>query len=103
MADLSINNITTGYSFTGAVEYLNLLNRQAIIETKNKLADIDGIRAALEKGWVGQAELNFVANLQNSVQAIQGTLDALKRVLDGQFAQIEENMVQQDENMVPLN
>ncbi|MGE5456623.1 MAG: hypothetical protein ACM3O4_05955 [Ignavibacteriales bacterium] len=103
MADLSINDITTGYSFTGAVEYLNLLNRQAIIETKNKLADIDGIRAALEKGWVGQAEINFIANLQNSVEAIQGTLDTLKRVLDGQFAQIEENMVEQDQNMVPLN
>lgn len=102
MADLSINDLTTGYSFTGAVEYLNLLNRQAIMETKNKLADIDGIRASLEKGWVGQAELNFVTNLQNTVSAIQGTLDTLKKTLDGQFAQIEENMVQQDENMVEL-
>lgn len=102
MADLNINDVTIGMSFTGTVEYIDRLNIEAIEKTKIKLAELDGIRSALEKGWVGQAEINFVANLQKSVGEVQSTLDILDKTLRSQFAQIAENMVEQDRNMVPL-
>lgn len=102
MNGISIGDITTGYSFSGAVEYVERLNAEAIVKTKEAVANIDGIRAALEKGWSGQAELNFIANLEKSTMAVQGVLDSLKRTLDSQFAQLEQNMVEQDNNMIPL-
>ena len=100
---LTINDVTIGYSTTGAQAYLTDLNAKAITETKEKLADISGVTTALEKGWIGQAELNFVANLQKSIGQIQNTLDQLKQTLDTQFAQIEETWKDQDANIVPLD
>lgn len=101
MADLTIKEMTHGYSSSGALEYLTELNAKAITETKEKLADIDAIRTALEKGWAGQAELNFVGNLQKSVTKVQNSLDKMKITLEKQFGAIEENMNDIDKNIVP--
>lgn len=101
--EIGINDVTIGYSTTGAQAYLVDLNAKAITETKEMLADIQGIKSALEKGWIGQAELNFVANLQKAVTNVQSTLDQLKTTLDTQFAQIEETWAEQDKNIVPLD
>lgn len=103
MADnLSINDVTIGYSITGSQQYLADLNAKAIIETQEKLAQIDGIKTALEAGWIGIAQLNYVQNLMKSVVETQRTLEILKRILDGQFAEIEEAWREQDKNIVPL-
>lgn len=99
---LSINDVTIGYSTTGAQAYISDLNAKAIVETKEKLADISGVTAALEKGWIGQAQLNYVSNLQKAITEIQKTLDQLKTTLDTQFGQIEETWKDQDANIVPL-
>lgn len=103
MADLGIGDLTIGYSFSGAVEYVNMLNAKAITETKEKLDDTSGIETALAKGWSGNAHLNFITNLNNSVKETQGILDSLKRAFDSQFAQIEENIVEQDKNMISID
>lgn len=100
---IGIGDVTIGYSTTGAQAYLTDLNAKAITETKEKLSDITEITNALERGWIGQAELNFVSNLQKAITEIQGTLDQLKTTLDTQFAQIEETWAEQDKNIVPLD
>lgn len=103
MSSIGINDVTIGYSTTGAQQYIADLNSKAINETKNILSDISEITNALEKGWIGQAELNFVANLQKSVTEVQKTLDQLSLTLETQFAQIEESWQEQDKNIVPLD
>ena len=100
---LSINDVTEGYSRTGAQEYLSALNSKAITETSAKLRDIEGIRTALEKGWQGQAELNFMTNLQTAVEETAKGIEELKSILDGQFAAIEEAWANQDKDMVNLD
>lgn len=99
---IGIGDLTHGYSVTGAQTYISDLNAKAITETKEILADISGITNALEKGWVGQAQLNYVSNLQKAVGNIQSSLDTLKTTLDTQFAQIEETWAEQDKNIVEL-
>lgn len=100
---VNISDLTHGYSTTGAQNYITDLNAKAITETKEKLADIEGIRNALERGWIGQAQMNYISNLQKAVAEIQTTLDQLKQTLDTQFAQIEETWAEQDKNIVPLD
>ncbi|MEG1495124.1 MAG: hypothetical protein RSB99_02200 [Bacilli bacterium] len=100
---LGINDVTIGYSALGAEQYIIELNARAISETKYILSDIDNIKAALERGWVGQAQINFVSNLQKSIVSVQGTLDELKNTLDAQFSQIEETWAEQDKNIIPLD
>lgn len=101
--NIGIGDITIGYSVTGAQTYLTDLNAKAITETKEKLGDIESVRVALERGWIGQAQLNYVANLQKSIITVQNTLDTLKETLDTQFANLEETWREQDKNIVPLD
>lgn len=100
---LGIGEITQGYSRTGAENYKNELNAKAITETCNLLRDTNNIKNALSAGWQGQAELNFVTNLDNAVETTAQGIEELKNVLDGQFAAIEEAWANQDNEMVPLD
>lgn len=100
---LGIGDVTQGYSRTGAESYKNDLNAKVITETCNKLRETNGIKTALEAGWQGQAELNFVTNLDNAVETTAKGIEELKSVLDGQFAAIEEAWANQDNEMVPLD
>ncbi len=99
---LGISEVTFGYSRMGSEEYKQELNTKAITETCALLKDIDGIRNALEKGWQGQAELNFMSNLQKGVNETCEGIQSLKESLDEFFANIEENVANQDNEMVPL-
>lgn len=100
---LGIGEVTQGFSRSGAEAYKNDLNAKAITETCNKLREINGIRTALEAGWQGQAQLNFMTNLQNAVETTATGIESLKDTLDGQFAAIEEAWANQDNEMVPLD
>ncbi len=102
MGGLGIGELTEGYSRTGAAAYVAELNTKAITDTCNLLREINGIRTALEAGWQGQAELNFVSNLQKAVETTAQGIESLKGTLEGQFAAIEESWANQDNEMVPL-
>lgn len=99
---LGIGEINKGYSRVGAEDYKQELNTKAITETCALLRDIDGIRNALEKGWQGQAELNFMSNLQKAVTDTCEGIESLKEALDGEFDALEETWANQDNEMVPL-
>lgn len=99
---LGIGEITQGFSRTGAEAYKDDINAKAITETCRLLRDIEAIRTALEAGWQGQAQLNFMTNLQNAVETTATSIESLKATLDGQFAAIEEAWAKQDSEMVPV-
>lgn len=100
---ISIGTVTQGYSASGAEAFKQKIHQEAIIETKSKLGNIGGITSALEAGWQGQAELNFVTNLQNGIKRVQDALDQLDEALAGEFAQIGQAWRNQDADMVPLD
>ena len=100
---LSINTVTHGYSQTGAAEFVNQIHQEAIVETKNKLGQIEKIRSTIEEGWQGQAELNFMTNFQNGVKAVQNALDELDARLTEEFNTIGETWVEQDRDMVQVD
>ena len=100
---ISIGEVTQGYSRTGATDYLTQLNAKAITETKQLVGQIDDIRSTFEQGWQGQAQINFMSNLQKACTAVQSSLDEIKLTLDSQFATIEEVWAKQDSEMVPLD
>ena len=99
---LGIGEVNKGYSRVGAEDYKQALNAKAITETCTLLTDIEGIRSALEKGWQGQAELNFMSNLQKAVKDTCEGIQSLKDALDGEFDALEETWANQDNEMVPL-
>jgi uncharacterized protein YukE len=100
---ISIGTVTQGYSQMGAEAFKQKIHQEAIIETKSKLGNIGGITSALEAGWQGQAELNFVTNLQNGIKKVQTALDQLDVALDAEFAQIGQAWKDQDAEMVKLD
>ena len=103
MNNIGINDVTVGFDVNAADEYLHNLNEVLINQTKEKLSDIAGIKGALEAGWQGTSEENFVTNLESSITKIQTTMDELDKALRGQFSAIAESWAEQDEQMVPLD
>lgn len=103
MNNIGINDVTIGFDVDAAEEYLNNLNEVLINQTKEKLSDIAGIKGALEAGWQGTSEENFVKNLEGSIAKVSMTMDELEQALKGQFAAISESWQEQDAQMVPLD
>ena len=103
MNNIGINDVTVGFDVTGAEEYLNNLNELLINQTKEKLNDLSGIEGALQSGWQGVSQENFMTNLRGSVEKVEATMDELDQALRTQFASISEAWQQQDMDMGPLD
>ena len=103
MNNIGINDVTVGFDVNGAEEYLNNLNELLINQTKEKLNDLSGIEGALQSGWQGVSQENFMTNLKGSVEKVEATMDELDQALRTQFASISEAWQQQDMDMVPLD
>lgn len=103
MNNIGMNDVTIGFDAAGAEDYLNNLNNLLINQTKEKLDDLNGIEGALQSGWQGTAQENFMANLKTASQKVQRTLDELEEALRSQFAEISSAWQEQDVDMVPLD
>ncbi len=100
---LTIGDMSHGFSQEGAEAYLAELNAKAITETKNILGDTAEIQKALEAGWQGQAQINFMQNFNESVVKIQEALDNCSQALNSEFSQITNAWIEQDSKMIDLN
>jgi uncharacterized protein YukE len=99
--NLGIGDVTIGYSFSGAKNYLDELNYMAIETTKNKLSEeIKMVEDALVKGWQGYAQEAFIIKMYRAIEETKNALDQIKISLEKQFAIIEQNMVEQDKKIV---
>lgn len=103
MNNIGMNDVTIGFDAAGAEDYLTNLNNLLINQTKEKLEDLNGIEGALQSGWQGTAQENFMANLKTAEQKVQKTLDELEAALRSQFAEISSAWQEQDVDMVPLD
>ena len=103
MNNIGINDVTIGFDVNAAEDYLNNLNEVLVNQTKEKLEDLSGIEGALQSGWQGTSEENFMANLKNSTQKVEATMDELEQALRSQFAAISDAWQEQDMEMVPLD
>ena len=103
MNNIGMNDVSIGFDAAGAEDYLNNLNNLLINQTKEKLDDLNGIEGALQSGWQGTAQENFMANLRSAERKVQSTLDELESALRGQFSQISNVWQEQDVDMVPLD
>ena len=103
MNNIGMNEITIGFDATGAEDYLNNLNNLLINQTKEKLDDLNGIEGALQSGWQGTSQENFLTNLRVAEKKVQATLDELESALRSQFAGISSAWQEQDVDMVPLD
>lgn len=103
MNNIGMNEVTIGFDATGAEDYLTNLNNLLINQTKEKLDDLSGIEGALQSGWQGNSQENFMANLRSAERKVQTTLDELESALRSQFSQISSAWQEQDVEMVPLD
>lgn len=100
MADF--NELTVGYSISGAEEYIQNLNAKAIDETKDIIRGerFTAVKTAMEAGWVGQSEVNFMAKLKNGSEQLCDSLDEIRRALNDMMSSIEEEMAERDKKIV---
>ena len=100
MAEFS--EMTVGYSFTGAQEYLEELNAEMIRKSKELIrgAEFDKVKNAIEECWVGQSEINFMAKFKKATESLCETLDELSDAVDSVLGAIEDEMIQRDKNIV---
>ena len=99
MADFS--EMTVGYSITGAEEYVQNLNAQMITGTKSIVRDkLLDVKTALEAGWVGNSEINFMNRLSQSADELCQSLDAMEEAIHDMMSAIEEEMSNRDKNIV---
>lgn len=103
MNNIGMSEVTIGFDAAGAEDYLSNLNNLLINQTKEKLDDLSGIEGALQSGWQGTSQENFLANLRSAERKVQTTLDELESALKSQFAQISSVWQEQDVDMVPLD
>ena len=103
MNNIGINDVTIGFDASAAADYLSNLNNLLVNQTKEKLDDLGGIEAALQNGWQGVSQENFMANLVSAKNKVESTLDELELTLKSQFASISEAWQEQDVDMVPLD
>jgi uncharacterized protein YukE len=99
---ISIDTVDHGISRTGAEAFKQKIHQEAIVNTKAALGNTGIITSALEAGWQGQAELNFVTNLHTNIKKVQDALDQLDQALSAEFDNIMTAMVNADNEMVPI-
>ncbi len=99
---ISIDTVTHGISRAGAESFKQKVHQEAIMDTKKQLDNIDGITSALEAGWQGTAEVNFVTNLQNMIRKTKDALDQLDAALSNEFDNILNAVITADEEMVKV-
>lgn len=100
MAEFS--EMTVGYDFRGAQEYLNTLNADMIGKTKEIIRgpEFDTVYRAIEESWVGQSQINFMSKFKKATETLCQALDDMQEDVENMMGAIEEEMVQRDKNIV---
>lgn len=100
MAEFS--EMTVGYNFRGAQEYLNDLNADMISKTKELIrgAEFTKVRNTIEECWVGQSQINFMNKFKKATEDLCNALDDLSDAVDSMMGAIEDEMIQRDKNIV---
>lgn len=100
MAEFS--EMTVGYNFRGAQEYLNELNADMIVKTKDLIrgSEFTKVKNIIEECWVGQSEINFMNKFKKATEDLCDALDAMSEAVDDMMGAIEDEMVQRDKNIV---
>lgn len=99
---VTIDGLTQGYDSLGAAKYVADLNMHVITETKALLMKTQDVKSALQAGWVGQSELNFETNLDNTIQKVSKTLDELQVAFEAQFNDLSSSWAEADQNLVQV-
>lgn len=99
---LEISSTDHGFSREGAEAFKQKIHQEAIEKTKTQVGQIGNIRDAIEAGWQGQAQINFMTNLQNSVVKVQDALDQLDEALSAEFDNIKSAWMTQDDEMIKV-
>ncbi len=99
---ITIEGLTQGYDSVGAAKYVVDLNMHVITETKALLMKTQEVKQALQAGWVGQSEVNFETNLDNTVQKVSKTLDELQSAFEAQFNELSSSWAEADQNLVQV-
>lgn len=100
MGGLGIEDITIGYSSTGAAKYIHDLNTTAIIETNGIITDqTDVIKDVLQQGWQGSACDAFCAKLTEAAEGLKDKLKEMEEIFNVTLAAQEETYHQEDHGM----
>lgn len=100
MAEFS--EMTVGYNFMGAQEYLSDLQATMIKDTKETIrgAEFDKVKSVLEECWVGQSEINFMAKFKKSTEQVCEFLDEMSDAINGMMNSIQEEMMERDKTII---
>ena len=100
MAEFS--EMTVGYDFRGAQEYLNSLNADMIGKTKELIRgpEFDAVNNAVQESWVGQSQINFMNKFKKATEVLCEALDGMQDDIENMLGAIEDEMVQRDKNIV---
>lgn len=100
MGGLGIEDITIGYSSTGAAKYVADLNTAAIVETNSIITDqTETIKDVLQEGWQGNACDAFCAKLSEAAEGLKEKLKEMEEVFNATMAAQEETYHDEDEGM----
>ena len=100
MGGLDINDITIGYSSTGAAKYVDELNTKAIVETEGIISDsVTTVTEVLQSGWQGEACEAYLAKLRESADALKDRLKEMEKVFNAMMAAQEETYKKEDSGM----
>lgn len=103
MNNLTIGEITTGVSVSGAYDYLAGINTDAIMGAIAAVNATGNVKNALRNGWQGKAEANFEANLDKSAELIVSELETIRKGIESTVTQLVEDYAMQDSNMVTVD
>lgn len=100
MGGLGIEDITIGYSSTGAATYIADLNSRAIVETSNKILDgLNPLKDNLQEGWQGDACVAFCNKLSEAATTLIDKLKEMEELFNATMGAQEETYFEQDQGM----
>ncbi len=100
MGGLGIDEITIGYSSTGAAKYVDELNTAAIVETESIITSgVTNVTNALQAGWQGDACESYLKKYREAAEQLKEKLKEMQEVFQATMAAQEETYHSEDESM----
>ncbi len=89
-----------GVSIDGMRKYVEALNIIVLKNVAQAIRDTEGIKSAVESGWVGASAEQFLRNLNKAKEEVIKSLKDLSTALETELEGIQSQIIDMDERLV---
>ncbi len=96
----NISEMQYGHDAAGIIQYLDEVKTESLQKASDAADNIDGIRAALEATWEGEAREDYIKNLKEDVKKFKAALETLYETFNHEVQNAATEMQNFDRNLI---